>query len=273
MRQNTYTTDWAIAANIQNCRTGNGRTRRSNSTGKDKMLLPGACMAVCLTLLALLTFSSCSSDDDGTQVYNGATAEVCVLFAPDELGDQGYADRVLSGLNKFAQQQKAHGDSTIFIRFESPLDSAAQRLFLRQWADKSKNPFVGQPYQRRLLVLTTAYQVQLLGESNLAATDEVLVLNVHPSLVQSLSPQLNIYQLNISAASAARRFCDYIDRRALEDPSLSAKDIWILRRDATQAQADSISEVVSEHYGSSADIHPLGLRDLHPTANFLVFTS
>ena len=270
MRQKTYTSDWAIVANRQKSRTGNGRTRRSINTEEGKKFLPIAGIAACLALLALLTFSSCSSDDDGTQAYNGATTEVCVLFAPDELGDRGYADRVLSGLNKFAQQQKALGDSTILIHFESPIDSAAQQLYLRQWADKSNNPFTGQPYQRRLLVLTTAYQVQLLGESNLAATDEVLVLNVHPSLVQSLSHKFNIYQLNISAASAARRFCDYIDRRVLEAPSYSGKDIWMLRRDATQPQADSINEVINEHYGSAADIHPLSPRDMHATANTAV---
>ena len=212
---------------------------------------------------------SCSNDDD-IPAYVGATTEVCVLFAPNELGDQGYASRVLSGLNKFEQKLKDHGDSTILVHFESPLDSAAQRLYVRQWAGKNLNPYTGQPYQRRLLVLTTADQVQLLGESNLAAIDEVLVLNVHPSFVNSLHSQLHIHQLNISAASAARRLCDYIDHRTLEDPSVAGKDIWMLRRDATQAQADSINEIISEHFGDAINVYPLSLRDTHTTSNTLI---
>lgn len=230
-----------------------------------------------MALLSLLTFSSCSSDDDDTPSYNGATTEVCVLFTPDELGDQGYADRVLSGLEQFGIAQKAAGDSTVAIHFESPVDSAAMSLYLRQWADKGRNPFTGEAYKRRLLVLTTAYQAQLLSETPLGNSDEVLVINVHPDLFvnakKSVVSAQGMYLLNISVAAATRHLCEYIDRRAAEDPLASGKDIWMLRRDTSYPQGDSISEVIAEHYGSAADVYPLSLRDMKATAYTTIATA
>ena len=52
-----------------------------------------ACVAVCLGALVLMTLSSWSSDDDPDVTPVATGIEVCIVLAPNELGDQGYADR------------------------------------------------------------------------------------------------------------------------------------------------------------------------------------
>ena len=62
--------------------------------------------------LLMLTLTSCGKDDDddGTDPADAAPGvEVCVVFAPNELGDCGYADRVLAGIHLF-DQQLSQGD-------------------------------------------------------------------------------------------------------------------------------------------------------------------
>jgi hypothetical protein len=82
-----------------------------------------------------------------------------------------------------------------------------------------------------------------------------------------------MYLLNISAAAAARHFCQYIDRKAAEDPLTSGKDIWMLRRDTSYPQADSIIEVITKYFGNEADVRSTSLRDMKATANTTIATA
>ena len=55
---------------------------------------------ICLvTLLAAVLFVGCKSDDDkSTPAPPANRVQVTTVFAPGQLGDMGYADRVMKGL-------------------------------------------------------------------------------------------------------------------------------------------------------------------------------
>ena len=55
---------------------------------------------------------------------------------------------------------------------------------LRQWNIQGGSPYTRQPYERRLLVLTSASQLQYLSDTPLSDTDEVLVVNVVDSVFE-----------------------------------------------------------------------------------------
>ena len=65
-----------------------------------------------LLLAVALLLTACSSDDDNQQAVtpeaNDHSVEVCIVFAPKDLGDQGYADRILAGMFQFDQQWRHH---------------------------------------------------------------------------------------------------------------------------------------------------------------------
>ena len=57
---------------------------------------------ICLmTLLAALLFTGCKSDDDdkATPAKVSQRVQVMTVFAPGQLGDMGYADRVMKGVS------------------------------------------------------------------------------------------------------------------------------------------------------------------------------
>ena len=48
-------------------------------------------------LLALGTMAACSDDDEPEVVQPVARVQVMAVFEPGQMGDQGYADRVMKG--------------------------------------------------------------------------------------------------------------------------------------------------------------------------------
>jgi hypothetical protein len=55
---------------------------------------------ILILLLGLGMMAACSSDDDEPEVVQPvARVQVMAVFAPGQLGDQGYADRVMKGVN------------------------------------------------------------------------------------------------------------------------------------------------------------------------------
>ena len=62
---------------------------------------------ITICTLGFVLLSSCSSDNDEPDVPLGPTPQIIVLYGPGGLGDQGYNDCILAGIQNF---KKAHHD-------------------------------------------------------------------------------------------------------------------------------------------------------------------
>ena len=69
--------------------------------------------------VALFMSAACSSDDDNKSAAptdSDHGVEVCIVFSPQNLGDQGYADRVLAGMFLFDKQLTDTHDTFCIFR-------------------------------------------------------------------------------------------------------------------------------------------------------------
>lgn len=239
---------------------------------------------LCLAALACaLSFSACSEDDEPTvEQPQGATKQVMVVFAPGQLGDKGYADRVMDGINLIETAQEKLEKPAAEVDYISLGDDAFTRSNLSQWISNARNPFTGKDYEQRLLVLTESYMLDWLmdSESKLRAGDEVLVLKaVQEDLdnAESLELSNRLHALNISAARSARRFSEYMDLRiAYEEErgrgdEIDANSMNILRlyneEEGEVAYRDSIRETLTELRGEEQEFidYPLSALDNYGT--------
>ena len=103
-----------------------------------------------LLLLAVLLVAACSKNEDSdpqpdpSQTVKKAPLLMNVMFAPGQLGDKGYADNVMEGVNALL------GNDSLEVRFIAPRNlEDAQR-----WIKTSATSYSTEGYERRLLVLT-----------------------------------------------------------------------------------------------------------------------
>lgn len=206
----------------------------------------------------------------------GVPYEVMVAFAPGQLGDRGYADNVLSGVNmlsRFADMFADTLDVQFNVRFISPYSMDDLKQSIEVWARNAANPFVDDSYKRRLLVLTEPYMVNYLDSMNtlLRPTDEVLVMKVNEDDVKQAAEKSGLgnrlHGLNISAAPSIRRFCQYMKREVgyakdsgkqlnyntLPVHRLYDKDFMVYR--------DSVVETLIEELGEGTTIAPLAFSN------------
>lgn len=218
-------------------------------------------LLVCATTLFLL--ASCGSDDDNQSATTAASehgVEVCIVFDPQNLGDQGYADRVLAGMFLFDKQLSSEDYDRVLLRYMTPSDKETLHTQLRQWDKQGISAYTRKPFERRLLVLTSASQLQYLADMPLSDTDEVLVLNVVDSQVDQaprkdwLGPRL--HSLCISAAYAAKKMCRHIDYQLDHPESFNRqRTVWLLQFNFDYTHPDSLYEVLHSHYGD--DLRPV----------------
>lgn len=219
-----------------------------------------------LWLLSLLVgsafaFTACSSDDDdkgGTAAPQVAQMQVTVVFEPGQLGDQGYADRILRGLTQLQQAEASTGKNEMDVNYISQEDAGKTQNAMAKWAQQRNNPYASQVnYERRLLVLTKATQLAWLNQQNLQANDEVLLLNTDKSIIAS-SPLANrIHVLNISAAASAEKYFKYVDEQEKMELVPLADDIALFRINNEQLYADSIPETFEKHYADKRTLQTL----------------
>lgn len=200
-----------------------------------------------LFVVFLLMYTACSKDV-GTQT---GEVEVCVFFAPGELGDNGYADRLLTGLYRFESQLSECDQDRVLLRHISSTDIKEVHNEIIQWENRNTSPYTGKRFERRLMVLTDPVLLPMLEDALLDSTDEVLVMNVSNGLFEQiprlteLGPRLHL--LSISAAEAAAKFCQMVDHSETVAPDVQ-KQFWLLQQfDDIHAMADSIGVVVYDH--------------------------
>lgn len=216
-----------------------------------------------MSLLAgsALAFTACSSDDDdngGAATPDVARMQVTVVFEPGQLGDQGYADRILRGLTQLKHDEEAAGANDMDVRYISQEDADRTKSALLQWTQQRNSPYASQvSYERRLLVLTKATQLAWLDEKALGDGDEVLLLNTDKSVIASSALAGRIHVLNISAAASAEKYFKYIDDEEQMQIVPLADDIALLRVNNQQLYADSIAETFKEHYADRRELQTL----------------
>ena len=178
--------------------------------------------------LAALTLAACS-DDEATQPptpQQAAPLQVCVVFEPDELGDQGYADNVLRGIEQVNRIDPATGKERLDMRLMSLPTTAETSRQLNLWINDRANSFYPeQNYERRLLVLTHVSLLEGIDFSTFPEQDELLLLDADPNLAESHTLQglgKRVHFVNISAADAARRYY----RQCSEWADLNDEDIF-----------------------------------------------
>jgi len=173
-------------------------------------------MLIILMVLVLgICFTSCNKEDDENieeqpfpESYQSAPLQVMVLFAPGELGDNGFADNVLKGV---VMAQQANKDS-LNLQFISLFDLDDTQHALQTWAKQHKDSANKNAYERRLLVIANPIMVRYLDviKDDLISTDEVLLLKVNEDDVKQVAETYGlgnrIHGLNISAAKSAYDF-------------------------------------------------------------------
>lgn len=180
-----------------------------------------------LMLLVAAIATGCSKDDDdngtpGQETATGATMSVTVVFAPGQLGDMGFADNVLEGVYRLKVLDHQAQPDTIDVNYLAGADLDATKEMMEDWFDNGYNIYTAKPYERRLLVLTEPFMVDWMEplKERFLDIDEVLVLKMNKDDVDKAATRLGLgsrlHGLNISAASSARRYCQYI-RQTIEE--------------------------------------------------------
>ena len=180
-----------------------------------------------LMLLVASIATGCSKDDDdngtpGQETATGATMSVTVVFAPGQLGDMGFADNVLEGVYRLKVLDHQAQPDTIDVNYLAGADLDAAKEMVEDWFDDAYNIYTAKPFERRLLVLTEPFMVDWMEplKERFLDIDEVLVLKMNQDDVAKAAVRLGLgsrlHGLNISAASSARRYCQYI-RQTIEE--------------------------------------------------------
>ena len=212
---------------------------------------------------------ACGSGDDEPQAVVAPKPplhEVMVVFAPGQLGDLGYADNVMTGVNQLLSSTTDEGSSndSLEVRFISPWNLSSMEEDINHWAETAESLFDNITYSRRLLVLTEPFMTSMLATVGykLRPTDEVLLLKAGEEDVRQAAETYSLdgrlHGLNISAANSARRYCQYIEQfirfNQLYNDSIVSRDnmaYYRLYDSSYSVYRDSVYETLQETFGSS----------------------
>ncbi len=191
-----------------------------------------------MVLSLAMNFASCSGDDD-SRVEHGKKkfvmpdstfCEVTVAFAPGQLGDKGYADNVMEGINKLSYYDNDNDSVGLDVHFISPTSLRSLSNSIRDWALNSSIPYADGNYRRRLLVLTEPFMFPMVSPLTvLNETDEVLLLKANEDDVITVAEENEmgnrVYGLNISAARSIRRFCRFMEEEIVRKKERFNRDV------------------------------------------------
>ncbi len=158
-----------------------------------------------LTAVVLLSVS-CNKDDDKSpaQIIHDDT-EILAVFAPSQLGDDGFSDQILYEIQNFNLDTDSSGIVTQFVASDSKEETFDA---VQAWVQKPQSPFYGNTFDRRLLVLTAPELAECLPNIQLRDSDEVLLLNTSEKIIKDLDERYHV--LNISVADEAMWFANGI---------------------------------------------------------------
>ena len=143
-----------------------------------------------LVLLSVLFLAGCKKEPvPEPEPEKGAPIEIMVVFAPGQLGDQGFADSVMEGVNSLDHFDNITQTDSIDIRFMAPYNVKDAMETVAEWAGNPSRPFSSGEYDRRLLVLTEPFMTGFLSSvaGKLRPTDEVLLLKLEENDIAQIS--------------------------------------------------------------------------------------
>ncbi|MCR4603947.1 MAG: hypothetical protein K5683_10530 [Prevotella sp.] len=235
--------------------------------------------SICLSLI----MPSCKDGDEGQAeaVEKGAEILITAVFAPNQLGDNGYADLVMDGLQGIKCTQQAYKKDTLDVSYISQFDRESTINAMVEWAKTPRNPFTNGEYKRRLLILTENYMLDWIDSviPHLHPVDEVLVMKCAEEDLDIADERLKLgkrlHGMNISIAEPIRKFCkfmkDYIKfYNDTHDDKISMQHLLVFRiyPDSIVNYRDSISEVLSEQLGGPSKFSTMGLSTEVGTASY-----
>lgn len=235
-------------------------------------------MAVLLGVFCACWLSACKGDDDVPEPVpvneTGAELQIQIVFSPQQLGDEGYADNVFDGIQSVASILQSSGKDTLDASFISSWSRSTTKQALMSWASNRKNPFYGNEYKRRLLVLTEPFMIHWLEsiKDTLSDTDDVLMLKTSEHLIDSVGKALGmsdrLFGLNISPASSIRKFCrfmkyflDIAEEEGDDFINIDVLPIFRLYPDSEVDYQDSLYIVLKEELGDDAVLEVTSLSN------------
>lgn len=160
--------------------------------------------------MLLLAFAACHKDDDTEAPQpvqpKAARVEMMTIFAPGQLGDRGYADRVMKGVILL---ENSTADS-LDVDFIASYDMPSTLQSIKSWMQSDTTG----KYSRRLLVLSEVFMANWVAEFKdlIPANMEILLLKANNEDVATAAKITGLdsrtYGLNISAASAVRHYLE-----------------------------------------------------------------
>lgn len=227
-----------------------------------------------LLLLALTLATACSKDEENESLPTPPETEkkvpflVNVMFAPGQLGDKGYADNVMEGVNALDALDDLLGGDSLDVHFIAPRNlEDAQR-----WMNTSGTAYSSQNYKRRLLVLTEPYMTDLFNliKDVLQPTDEVLILKMEKDDIAQVAQQFSlgnrVHGLNISASAPTRRFCQYIrhwiEHSEFPVPPFIQVPVYRLYEEVAYPYRDGMMEAIQQEMGDRIQFVHIGLSSL-----------
>ena len=240
-----------------------------------------------LMAAVLMLTAACSKDDDDEQPVKppsaaGARLQVMMVFAPGQLGDDGYADGALMGASAMELPEALVDQTdTIDVQFISLYSVSDTRQALKDWAATAVHPFYDAAYERRLLVLTEPYQTAWLADvkRHLRETDEVLVMKADEAYTQKVAETYGlgsrVHGLNYDMSEAIRLYCDNvrvtIQDRALDGFPIEKPEIVLFRRFNAQQNyyCDGMEDIIRQELGNDVTLTVKALSDYvsHDDAN------
>ena len=223
-----------------------------------------------LVLLSVLFLAGCKKEPL-PEPEKGAPVEIMVVFAPGQLGDQGYADSVMEGVNSLDHFDDITQTDSLDIRFMAPYNSKDAAESITEWAGNPSRPFSSGEYDRRLLVLTEPFMAGFLSSiaDKLRPTDEVLMLKLEEDDIAQISKQFSlgsrVHGLNISARASVKKYCEFI--RIVEsseyNPHVNHFSIPMLRLfpNSEYPYRDGVEETLREELGEETDLMVFSLSD------------
>lgn len=218
-------------------------------------------------VIASFAFVGCSNDDDVAQGVQGkgVDTQVLVLFSPYQIGDLGYSDNVFKGIMDF--KNSLRDTSILDVSYISCETDSATLKALKKWAENPRNLLDdAQTYSRRLLVLTTEWQLDYLDSISLGDNDEVLILDCPTDVTDSLSTARfgnRVHALNISAAKSVARLLDVIHGGGAYRDEDKDSSILYYPTLTSFEHVDSIYEVLrsEESYKIKLSLHMASVRN------------
>ncbi len=228
-------------------------------------------------IAASVTIVSCDKDTPVAEAEPMNSAEVIILFSPQQLGDLGYSDKIFRGIKEYETSQANSAPNGADIGYISCDTDSATLNRLKKWAATPHNPLnSNQAYSRRLLVFTAQWQLNMLDSIQLGEGDEVLILDTKTDITDSLSTTRfgnRIHALNISAASAIVKFITLIQQYgAFGDNDKDCSLVYYPTLNYS-AHTDSIHEVLSARKQDNIIVleESLNQINVNPNSSFVKY--